>query len=150
VGIHAKPVAIDRETAARLRMAVARLSRRLRRPGLGELTQSQLSALVTIQQYMPLRLGDLATREGVSASTLSRVVDRLEAFGMVVRTPDPCDARSSHLSVTPDGSAFLEDLRRNGTTLVHCALQSLSPPERTALLTALPALEKLADMTEAQ
>jgi DNA-binding MarR family transcriptional regulator len=143
-------VAVDRETAARLRMAVARLSRRLRRPGLGELTQSQLSALATIQRDMPLRLGDLATREGVSVSTLSRVVDRLEGFGMVVRARDPGDARSSHLSVTLEGSAFLEDLRRNGTTLVHGALQSLSPPERAALLTALPALEKLADMTEEQ
>ena len=129
-------------------MAVSRLSRRLRRPGLGELTQSQLSALATLQQHMPLRLGDLAAREGISASTLSRVADQLEACGMVARVRDPDDARSSLLSVTAEGSAFLDDLRRNGTTLVNRALQSLDENQRVAVLAALPALEKLADQME--
>ena len=139
---------VDREAAARLRMVVARLSRRLRRPGLGELTQSQLSALVTIQQLMPVRLGDLALREGVSASTLSRVVDQLEGSGMVERSRDPSDARSSQLSITPEGASFLDDLRRNGTDIVDRALGSLATPERDALHKALPALERLAELTE--
>ncbi len=142
-------IALDSDTAARLRMAVGRLSRRLRRPGTGELTQSQLSALATIQQFMPLRLGDLATREGVSASTLSRLVDHLEACGMVTRVRDPSDARSSQVSVTADGASFLEDLRRNGTTLIYHALQSLEDTERASVLAALPAIEKLADRAEA-
>jgi DNA-binding MarR family transcriptional regulator len=134
--------------AARLRRAVARLSRRLRRPGLGELTQSQLSALATVSWCMPVRLGDLATREGVSASTLSRLVDSLVERGMVIRVRDPDDARSSLVSATADGLAFLEDLRRNGTTLIDAGLRSLGDMDRAAVLAALPALERLADAAE--
>jgi DNA-binding MarR family transcriptional regulator len=139
---------VDGEAAARLRLAVARLSRRLRRPGLGELSQSQLSALATVARCMPVRLGDLATREGVSASTLSRLVDSLVERNMVIRVRDADDARSSQVSATPDGMAFLEDLRRNGTTLIYGALRSLRDTDRAAVLAALPALEKLADRVE--
>ena len=134
--------------AARLRMAVARLSRQLRRPGVGELSESQLSALATIYRFMPLRLCDLATREGVSASTLSRLVDHLEGCGMVTRVRDPSDARASHVSVTAEGACFLDDLRRTGTALIDEALQSLDHGDRAAVLSALPALEKLADRAE--
>jgi DNA-binding MarR family transcriptional regulator len=94
---------------------------------------------------MPVRLGDLATREGVSASTLSRLVDSLVESGMVIRVRDPDDARSSQVSATADGVAFLDDLRRNGTTLIFGALRSLADTDRDAVLAALPALEKLAD-----
>ena len=141
---------VDRDTAARLRMAVGRLSRRLRRPGIGELTQSQLSALATIQRDAPIRLRDLAAREGISASTLSRVIDQLEAAGMVTRLRDPQDARSSQVSASPDGVAFLDDLRRNGTTLIDEALRDLTGAERSSILAALPALEKLAGVTESR
>ncbi|HEX4754798.1 MAG TPA: MarR family transcriptional regulator [Candidatus Dormibacteraeota bacterium] len=147
---HTTRIALDSEAAARLRRAVARLSRRLRRPGLGELTQSQLSALATVSRCMPVRLGDLATREGVSASTLSRLVDSLVERGMVTRVRDPDDARSSQVSATADGLAFLEDLRRNGTTLIYGGLRSLGDTDRGAVLAALPALERLADAAENQ
>jgi DNA-binding MarR family transcriptional regulator len=145
---HATRIALDSDAAARLRRAVARLSRRLRRPGLGELTQSQLSALATVSRCMPVRLGDLAIREGVSASTLSRLVDSLVERGMVSRVRDPDDARSSRVSATADGLAFLEDLRRNGTTLIDGGLRSLGDADRAAVLAALPALERLADAAE--
>jgi DNA-binding MarR family transcriptional regulator len=146
-GMCAPDAALDSD-AARLRMAVARLTRRLRRPGLGELTPSQLSALATISRCMPVRLCDVAAREGVSASTLSRLVDQLEERGMVMRVRDSRDARSSHVSVTADGARLLDDLRRNGTTLILQGLQALSDAERTAVLRALPALERLADEAE--
>ena len=141
-------IAADSDAAARLRRAVARLSRRLRRPGLGELTQSQLSGLATVSRCMPVRLGDLATREGVSASTVSRLVDSLVERGMVIRVRDPDDARSSLVSATADGLAFLDDLRRNGTTLIDGGLRSLGDTDRAAVLAALPALERLADAAE--
>ncbi len=97
---------------------------------------------------MPVRLGDLAVREGVSASTLSRLVDSLVERGMVARTRDPDDARSSQVSVTADGAAFLDDLRRNGTTLIYGALRSLGDADRAAVLAAISALERLADHAE--
>jgi len=62
----------------RLRVALARLSRRLRRHALAGLTPTQLAALSTVEQSGPLRLGDLAAAEGIAPSTLTRMVVVLE------------------------------------------------------------------------
>src|SRR5215471_9250869 len=75
--------------AARLRVAIARLSRRLRRHVLAGLTPTQLSALATVERSGPLRLGDLAAAEGIAPSTLTRLVTALEERGYVDRTPVP-------------------------------------------------------------
>ena len=71
---------------ARLRVALARLSRRLRRHSLAGLTPTQLAALSTVEQSGPLRLGDLAAAEGIAPSTLTRLVTALEDIGYVQRT----------------------------------------------------------------
>src|SRR6266516_4066801 len=52
---------------ARLRVAIARLSRWLRRHELAGLTPTQLSALSTVDRMGPLRLVDLAAAEGQGA-----------------------------------------------------------------------------------
>ena len=52
----------------RLRVAIARLSRRLRRHELAGLTPTQLAALSTVERSGPLRLGDLAAAEGIAPS----------------------------------------------------------------------------------
>src|ERR1700729_824370 len=92
----------------RLRVALARLSRRLRRHELAGLTPTQLSALATVEQAGPLRLGDLAAAEKIAPSTLTRLVTVLEERGYVQRHPVPGDARASTLVVTPEGHAILE------------------------------------------
>ena len=71
--------------AARLRVAVLRLSRRLRKHDLAGLTPSQLSTLATIGQYGPVRLGDLAAAERIAPSTLTRLISVLEGLGYVRR-----------------------------------------------------------------
>src|SRR5271163_2863633 len=77
----------------RLRVALARLSRRLRRHELAGLTPTQLAALSTVERSGPLRLGDLAAAERIAPSTLTRLVTVLEDAGYVTRRPDPADAR---------------------------------------------------------
>jgi DNA-binding MarR family transcriptional regulator len=117
----------------RLRVAIARLSRRLRRHGLAGLTPTQLAALSTVEQSGPLRLGDLAAAEGIAPSTLTRLVAALEEFGYVKRCADPRDARASTLAITPEGHEILE------------RLLLLTAEQRSALATALPALERLSE-----
>ena len=77
----------------RLRVALARLSRRLRRHALAGLTPTQLAALSTVEQSGPLRLGDLAAAEGIAPSTLTRMVAVLEDLDYVRRDADPCRDR---------------------------------------------------------
>jgi DNA-binding MarR family transcriptional regulator len=138
------PPSID---VTRLRVAIARVSRSLRRHELAGLTPTQLSALATVEQAGPLRLGDLAAAEKIAPSTLTRLVTVLEERGYVARQPVPGDARASTLLITPEGHAILERIRRESTILLADNLRTLSPDELTALAAALPALERIANVS---
>ncbi|WP_300603103.1 MarR family transcriptional regulator [Trebonia sp.] len=145
--------AVDAESGVidvtRLRVAIARLSRRLRRHELAGLTPTQLAALSTVERSGPLRLGDLAAAEGIAPSTLTRLVAVLEELGYVQRCADPKDARASTLAITPMGHDTLERLREEGTVLLTQSLLLLTPEQRAALAAAVPALEQLAGPDQA-
>jgi len=129
----------------RLRVALARLSRRLRRHELAGLTPTQLAALATIGKSGPMRLGDVAAAEGVAPSTLTRLVMALADSGYVHRLPDPTDARASMLAITPRGTDALERIRAESTLALAESLELLTPAQRAALADALPVLEQLAE-----
>jgi DNA-binding MarR family transcriptional regulator len=129
----------------RLRVSLARLSRRLRRHEVAGLTPTQLAALATVENSGPMRLGDLAAAEGVAPSTLTRLVTALEDIGYVKRNADPSDARASTLAITPLGHETLERIRGESNLVLAKSLRELSPAQRAALAAALPVLEQLAE-----
>jgi DNA-binding MarR family transcriptional regulator len=129
----------------RLRVAIARVSRSLRRHELAGLTPTQLSALSTVERAGPLRLGDLAAAEKIAPSTLTRLITVLEQRGYVQRYPVPGDARASTLETTPEGHAILERIRQESTSLLADNLRTLSPGQLASLAAALPALEQIAE-----
>jgi len=131
------------ELAARLRLAVGRLNRRIRIDGRESVPPLQLSALVTIEQHGPLRLSELARREGVTAPTMSRVLAALDENGLVVRTPDPQDARGVLVTLSDEGGRRLAEVRSHRTALVARRLARLDDEQRALLRAALPALEAL-------
>jgi len=130
----------------RLRVALARLARRLRKHELAGLTPTQLAALATVERSGPMRLGDLAAAEGIAPSTLTRLVTALEDSGYVRRYADPSDARASTLAITSRGHDTLERLRTESTLVLAASLRELTPAQRSALAEALPVLEQLAEV----
>jgi DNA-binding MarR family transcriptional regulator len=130
--------------AARLRIAVLRLSRRLRKHDLAGLTPSQLSTLAYVDNSGPMRLGDLAAAERIAPSTLTRLVNVLEDRGYLRRQPAPDDARAYLVTVTDAGRAALERIRAEGTSMLADSLRTLAPDQLAALEAALPTLEWLA------
>lgn len=133
----------DDELAARLRLAVGRLNRRIRIDDTEALPPLQLSTLVTVEQHGPLRLSELARREGVTAPTMSRVLSALDEGGLVQRAPDPGDARGVLVSMSEHGRARLQEVRSHRTALIARRLDRLDEGQRATLLAALPALEAL-------
>ena len=129
--------------AARLRVAVLRLSRRLRKHDLAGLTPSQLSTLSSVGKSGPVRLGDLAAAERIAPSTLTRVVNVLEDRGYLVRAPSPEDARAYLVTLTDTGNDVLARIRDEATSMLTGILMTLTPDQLAALEAALPALEQL-------
>jgi DNA-binding MarR family transcriptional regulator len=134
------PVAYG-ETAARLRVAVARLARQLRQQSPGGLSLSQWSALVTAEEHGPLRIGDLAEREGFSAPTATRLVASLEEFGLLSRTSDPADRRTAYIALTDLGRERLEWARVVRTASLAERLSTMPEAEVRRLVELLPILE---------
>lgn len=66
-----------------------------------------------------LRLSDLASAIVLSPSGLSKLLDRMEASGLIQREPDPDDARASLATLTPEGRALVERARRSHHALLE-------------------------------
>jgi DNA-binding MarR family transcriptional regulator len=131
------------ELASRLRLAVGRLHRRIRIDGRESVPPLQLSALVTVEEHGPLRLSELARRESVTAPTMSRVLAALGEQGLVIRRPDPTDARGVLIVLSDEGARRLREVRSHRTALIARRLGRLDGAARGALVAALPALEAL-------
>ncbi|WP_203935640.1 MarR family winged helix-turn-helix transcriptional regulator [Planosporangium mesophilum] len=80
---------------------------------------------------------ELATRCGLDASTISRVVTALVSRGLVERTADPADGRASILTLTAEGAAALADIERQQADLLAGALRGWTGPEIEAFTAAL-------------
>lgn len=134
----------DVELAARLRLAIGRIGRRMRTDaGVGP-TPSQVSALATIERHGPIRIGDLAARERVTAPTMTRVVAVLEQQGHVKRTADPVDGRSWLIALSESGRSLLATINRDRTRYLAVQLTALDQDQHGLLEAALPVLETLA------
>lgn len=136
------------DLAARLRLASARLSRRVRQEALSggdDLTASRLAALATIEDLGPITLGELAAVEQVQPPSMTRIVARLEEHGLVVRQVDPDDRRIARVQITDAGRETLGRSRTRKDAFLARRVARLSPDERVALAGALPVLEALID-----
>jgi len=139
------PAPTGEELASELRLAVGRLSRRLRQHAVGGLSPSQVSAMVSLYHHGPVSMGELSRLEGVSAPTMTRIVDRLEQQGLVARRIDPGDGRSSVVEMSPEGTSALSRLRHERTAFLADRLAGLDEGEIATLSAALPALRRLAE-----
>jgi DNA-binding MarR family transcriptional regulator len=92
-------------------------------------TVAQAATLETLNREGPLRLGSLGKRLGVTPSTLTRNVERLEASKLVRRGADPKDARSSRVSLTAKGRAAARELEEQELAFAGQVLERL-PEER--------------------
>ncbi|MGH9290022.1 MAG: MarR family winged helix-turn-helix transcriptional regulator [Acidimicrobiales bacterium] len=132
------------ELAGRLRLASARLHRRLRQEADTGLSPSQQSALGTIEVQGPITLGDLAAAEHVTPPTITKVIAQLEEEGLVDRTVDPFDRRITRVSATPEGRRRLESSRARRNAFLAVRLEELGPDAVRRLHDAIDALEELA------
>jgi DNA-binding MarR family transcriptional regulator len=130
-------------SAGRLRLSVTRLNRLLRRNAETGLSPSQLSALATIERHGPMTLGALAEQERVAPPSVTKVVAKLEAAGLVRRQVSPADGRVALVSLTGEGIGLLSESRQRKNQWLAVRLGRLTSEERARLADALDVLETI-------
>lgn len=133
----------DDELAARLRVAVTRLNRRLRQETLTGVSPSQEAALATISRLGSPTLGELAQAEQVQPPTMTRVVATMEAAALVIREGDAGDRRVIRVRLTPEGRATLDRIRSLKNAYLAHQIGRLTAPERSRACELAALLEQL-------
>ena len=82
----------------------------------------------------------LATTVRRDKTRLIVILDRLEARGLLHRTPDPDDRRNRIVTLTDAGRTVLAECRRDIRTMESDLLSTLSSPDRTVFVRALSSL----------
>lgn len=104
------------------------------------LTMQQLRVLLLIAADGPMAHGDLAHALGVGVATVTGLVDRLVARGMVERTEDPDDRRVRRAGLSPAGLSFVDRMAVAGQEGRRALLQRLDVDALRALEHGMRAL----------
>jgi DNA-binding MarR family transcriptional regulator len=127
-------------------MSVMRLARRIRvERDSDDLTLNQLSVLGTLARCGVLTAGELAARENVKPPSMTRIVDKLEAAGLVERHPHATDGRQIVVELTAAAREVLEHDRRRRDAWLAQRLAELDPAELDVLRQAAPILQRLGE-----
>ena len=100
----------------------------------------QASILSHLDSVEPTPVSELAAHMGVTVSTMSISLDRLERQGYIVRARAESDARVRHVRLTPAGDRLRTAQKVLEPRLVRAMLSRLSPADRRDALRGLELL----------
>jgi MarR family transcriptional regulator for hemolysin len=110
------------------------------------LTQARWSALLHLsrgERCMTQR--ELAERVGIEGPTLVRLLDALEAQGLIERLPVDGDRRAKHIRLTDAAQPLLREINRIAADLRHEIFADL---QKDDLETSLRVLQSIGDRLE--
>ncbi|MGV8930515.1 MAG: MarR family winged helix-turn-helix transcriptional regulator [Luteimonas sp.] len=106
---------------------------------------AELGHDLTFSQYITLKkladgvagVTDLARAAEVHPGAMTRLLDRLEAKGLVARAADPADRRGIHIHLTEAGVSIWQDINKCGERVRERAMAGMSEAEREQLTALL-------------
>ncbi|MFI6090940.1 MarR family winged helix-turn-helix transcriptional regulator [Streptomyces sp. NPDC051218] len=114
----------------------------------GPVSPSQLRLLYALDREEGINLRMLSEALGSAPPSVSRLCDRLQATGLIERTPSPVSRRELELHLTSHGKAYLSDLRKRRESILMATIDAMPPKARRALLEGLRGFRDVA--TEAE
>ncbi|WP_345469354.1 MarR family winged helix-turn-helix transcriptional regulator [Actinoallomurus oryzae] len=105
---------------------------------------TQLRVLFVVEQSGAINLSGLANELGALLSSASRLCDRLEAAGLIVRESGQQSRREIAIRLSPDGEALLDRVRRERQEQITKVLAQMPVGARQALLTGLTEFQNAA------
>ncbi len=133
--------------ADELLRSAARLSRWASRHADLDMPYAQARVLALVDDLGPARVTALATADDCSQPSMTAQVLRLEADGLVARTPDLADARATLVELTAHGAATLAGLRRARGAALAPVLDAVQP-DAGRLRDAVALLGELLEATQ--
>jgi DNA-binding MarR family transcriptional regulator len=134
------------ELSSDLRIAVGRLSRRIRaEKSVDELSDGQYSTLALVYREGPLTLGECSELERVTPPSMNRRINSLVDLGYVTREPAPGDRRKVLLTATDAGADVVLETRHRRDAWLYQRLDRLDPEQRELLSSAAALLREVAD-----
>ena len=118
------------------------LAAELRQTAAKPLGAGQMSTLMKIADG-PCTLSRLAKHQAVSLPTVSRSVDMLVRRGLVERSVDKTDRRTTMVRLTQDGRDALADVGRRAEAYIQRKLEPLTSEDRQQMVEASQLLTRL-------
>jgi DNA-binding MarR family transcriptional regulator len=96
----------------------------------GKLPRGQLHALILLSEAGEPHINELATLLSLDESTVTRLVDKLEAAGLAERRHSASDRRSTSVVITDSGNTIVACAREHQRAFMAEVLGALDPEER--------------------
>ena len=106
-----------------------------------ELPDAELRCLMLFGEERYLTAKGIALKMNVVKSRVSKIVDGLIKKKLIQRIKDPEDSRVSLLSLTPAGTAKLNEINKFLQNVHYQVLSQITPEQRKAVLTNLDILK---------
>jgi DNA-binding MarR family transcriptional regulator len=101
----------------------------------GKISSQEFALLLALTEHGTMAVKDIAARlSGISLSTLTRMLDKLEENGFVTRALDPEDRRSFLISGTGKAIQAADAYTRQMDCVASSMLEALEPSERELLI----------------
>ena len=130
------------ELAPQIHEAFSRLSRRLHALDLPYgLTNERLSALASVLALEPISVSALAEAEIVSLPTISNMVTKLAAKGLVKRVQDKSDGRGVLVTATAKGRVICQRASRHSLRHLRGTLGAMQPEQLATIRKLLSTID---------
>lgn len=133
--------------AVELRAIFGKFKRKLREQGgRNDLTPSQVSVLLRLENDGPAAVSSLARAEGIRPQSMSAIITSLLEAGLVSGSPDPNDRRQILMSLSRKCQKLLKDGRAARQDWLTTIIQKkLSSKEQERLASAVDLLTRLVE-----
>ena len=107
------------------------------------LTMTQFDVIATLGNQLPMSCKELGEKTLVTKGTLTGVLERLEAKGLILRQANSEDARSQLIGLTSEGQSVFEKVFPEHLEYLNNAFKKLSSDELKQLEKSLGLLKDI-------
>lgn len=139
----ATPDTSSRPLANQIVSAASRFARVATQVSNIPISSVSMRALGYIERHGPQRISYMASYESISQPAMTSAINRLAQDGLVIRQPDPIDARAQLVALTDNGRHLLEEYRQQVAAVIQPELERLTTDDYAIIERTVDILDAL-------